>query len=70
MRRSTIEERQVSDRRASERGRSRSRLEKNHKTLIFADFTHDWLAHDYMKGYKATAHGFGMFKYDVWINMG
>jgi hypothetical protein len=65
MRWRTIEEGQVSNRQASERGRSISRLERNHRTLIFADYTHHWLAHDYLKGYKATAHGFGMFKYDV-----
>jgi peptide/nickel transport system substrate-binding protein len=29
-----------------------------------------WAAYDYIKGYEPTAYGFGLFKYDYWIDKG
>ena len=29
-----------------------------------------WAAYDYIKGYTPTSYGFGLYKYDYWIDKG
>lgn len=43
-------------------------LERHGPTLALLQPRGFWCAYDYIKGYEATAYGFGMYKYDIWID--
>lgn len=43
-------------------------LERHGPTLTLVQPHGYWCAYDYIKGYEATAYGFGMYKYDFWID--
>ena len=45
-------------------------LERHGPTLALLQPRGYWCAYDYLKGYVPTAYGFGMYKYDVWIDKG
>ena len=45
-------------------------LARHGPTLVLYEPYGYWAAYDYIKGYKPTAYGFGMFKYDYWIDKG
>ena len=45
-------------------------LARHGPTLVLYEPYGYWVAYDYIKGYKPTAYGFGMFKYDYWIDKG
>lgn len=47
------------------------RLLKRHgPTLVLYEPYGFWAAYDYMKGYTPGAYGFGLFKFDYWIDKG
>ena len=43
-------------------------LERHGPTLVLCQPQGYWCAYDYIKGYEATSYGFGMYKYDFWID--
>jgi peptide/nickel transport system substrate-binding protein len=45
-------------------------LARHGPTLVLYEPYGYWAAYDYIKGYTPTAYGFGMFKYDYWIDKG
>jgi len=45
-------------------------LKRHGPTLVLFQPRGYWCAYDYLKGYVPTAYGFGMYKYDVWIDKG
>lgn len=45
-------------------------LKRHGPTLVLFQPYGYWAAYDYIKGYEPTAYGFGLFKYDYWIDEG
>jgi peptide/nickel transport system substrate-binding protein len=43
-------------------------LKRHGPTLTLYEPYSYWAAYDYLKGYTPTAYGFGLFKYDMWID--
>ena len=48
----------------------RAILKRHGPTLTLFQPYGYWAAYDYVKGYEPTAYGFGLFKYDYWIDKG
>jgi peptide/nickel transport system substrate-binding protein len=45
-------------------------LKRHGPTLVLYEPYGYWCAYDFIKGYTPTAYGFGLFKYDYWIDKG
>jgi peptide/nickel transport system substrate-binding protein len=45
-------------------------LRRHGPTLVLYEPYGYWAAYDYIKGYTPTAYGFGLFKFDYWIDKG
>jgi peptide/nickel transport system substrate-binding protein len=45
-------------------------LKRHGPTLVLYEPYGFWCAYDYIKGYTPTAYGFGLYKYDYWIDKG
>jgi ABC-type transport system substrate-binding protein len=45
-------------------------LKRHGPTLLLYQPYGYWCAYDYIKGYTPTAYGFGLFKFDYWIDKG
>jgi peptide/nickel transport system substrate-binding protein len=45
-------------------------LKRHGPTLLLYQPYGYWCAYDYIKGYTPSAYGFGLFKYDYWIDRG
>jgi peptide/nickel transport system substrate-binding protein len=45
-------------------------LKRHGPTLTLYEPYSYWLAYDYIKGYTPTAYGFGLFRYNMWIDKG
>jgi len=45
-------------------------LKRHGPTLVLYEPYGYWCAYDYIKGYTPTAFGFGLYKYDYWIDKG
>jgi len=45
-------------------------LKRHGPTLVLNEPYGYWCSYDYIKGYTPTAYGFGMYKYDYWIDKG
>jgi ABC-type transport system substrate-binding protein len=43
-------------------------LARHGPTLVLYEPYGYWVAYDYLKGYTATSFGFGLYKYDYWID--
>ncbi len=43
-------------------------LKRHGPTLVLYEPYGYWCAYDYIKGYTPTAYGFGLYKYDYWID--
>ncbi len=43
-------------------------LKRHGPTLVLYEPYGYWAAYNYLKGYKPTAYGFGLYKYDYWID--
>jgi peptide/nickel transport system substrate-binding protein len=45
-------------------------LKRHGPTLVLYEPFGYWAAYDYIKGYTPTSYGFGLYKYDYWIDKG
>jgi ABC-type transport system substrate-binding protein len=45
-------------------------LKRHGPTLVLYEPYGYWCSYDYIKGYTPTAYGFGLYKYDFWIDKG
>ncbi len=45
-------------------------LARHGPTLLLYEPYGYWVAYDFLKGYTATSYGFGLYKYDYWIDKG
>ncbi|MDH5201490.1 MAG: ABC transporter substrate-binding protein [Candidatus Bathyarchaeota archaeon] len=45
-------------------------LKRHGPTLVLYQPYGYWVTYDYIKGYTPTAYGFGLYKYDYWIDKG
>jgi ABC-type transport system substrate-binding protein len=45
-------------------------LKRHGPTLVLYEPYGYWCAYDYIKGYTPTSYGFGLYKYDYWIDKG
>ena len=45
-------------------------LKRHGPTLVLYEPYAYWAAYDYIKGYTPTSYGFGLYKYDYWLDKG
>ena len=45
-------------------------LKRHGPTLVLTEPYSYFAAYDYIKGYKPTSYGLGLYKYDYWIDKG
>ena len=45
-------------------------LKRHGPTLTLYEPYGYWAAYDFLKGYTPTSYGFGLYKYDFWIDKG